>query len=333
MKVTGRQNDFKSIPFPQVFSVLPDNLREIILNLPGFLMDRLEEIRLRQDRPLAVGLTSGDNFLDSGGKPAENPGQAYMVTKDDIQRVTRMVSNSSLYALEEELKNGYITLPGGHRVGITGKVVVEAGKVKTIKYISGFNIRISREVRGVAGKIFPFVLDRTGRVKHTLILSPPRCGKTTLLRDLVRLLSNGVPELNFPGVTVGLVDERSELAGCYHGIPQMDVGLRTDVLDSCPKAEGMMMLLRAMSPRVLATDEIGKQEDIRAMEEVINAGVTVLSTVHGSSLEEICRRPGLKYLLGLKVIERFIILGRSGGVGTVENIIDGRNMQTLEVKR
>jgi len=333
MPVLNQETGTKSRLFRQVFTVLPDNLREIIMALPGLFMDRLEEIRLRQNRPLAIGLTSGDCFLSPGGEVTENPARAYVVTGDDIQRVTRMVSNSSLYALEEELKNGYITLPGGHRVGITGKVVTEAGKVRTIKYISGFNIRISREVKGTARIILPRLLDRYGRVKHTLIISPPRCGKTTLLRDLVRLLSNGIPELNLPGVNVGLVDERSELAGCYRGIPQMDVGLRTDVLDRCPKAEGMMMLLRAMAPQVLATDEIGKQEDIQAMEEVINAGVTVLSTVHGSSPEEIKKRPALKYLLGLKVIERFVILGRSNGVGTVEDIIDGRTMETLGVNR
>lgn len=323
----------ENIPYRQVFSVLPDNLRGMMARLPVVVMDKLEEIRLRQNRPLVLGLTSGDSYLGPNGEPTDNPLRAYLVTEDDIKRVTRMVSNSSLYALEEELKNGYVTLPGGHRVGITGKVVVEAGKVKTIKYISGFNIRISREVKGIAQNILPHILDGRENVRHTLILSPPRCGKTTLLRDMVRLLSNGVPELNFPGVTVGLVDERSELAGCYRGIPQRDVGLKTDVLDGCPKAEGMMMLLRAMAPQVLATDEIGKQEDIRALEEVINAGVTVLTTVHGSSLEEIARRPALKYLLGLKVIERFIILGRSRGVGTVEEIIDGRTMQALGGKR
>lgn len=323
----------ENIPYRQVFSVLPDNLRGMMARLPVVVMDKLEEIRLRQNRPLVLGLTSGDSYLGPNGEPTDNPLRAYLVTEDDIKRVTRMVSNSSLYALEEELKNGYVTLPGGHRVGITGKVVVEAGKVKTIKYISGFNIRISREVKGIAQNILPHILDGCENVRHTLILSPPRCGKTTLLRDMVRLLSNGVPELNFPGVTVGLVDERSELAGCYRGIPQRDVGLKTDVLDGCPKAEGMMMLLRAMAPQVLATDEIGKQEDIRALEEVINAGVTVLTTVHGSSLEEIARRPALKYLLGLKVIERFIILGRSRGVGTVEEIIDGRTMQALGGKR
>jgi stage III sporulation protein AA len=323
MELMGTGTKEKLNSYHPVFSVLPGNLRELVAGLPLQFMDRLEEIRLRQNRPLIVTHTAGDIYLSPAGEPTRHPGNAYIVSGDDIQRVTRMVSNSSLYAIEEELKNGYITLPGGHRVGITGKAVLEAGKVKTIKYISGFNIRVSREVKGIADNILPYLLDKDGRVKHCLIISPPRCGKTTLLRDLVRLISNGKPELNYTGVNVGLVDERSELAGCYRGVPQRDIGLRTDVLDACPKAEGMMMLLRAMAPQVIATDEIGKVEDIKAMEEVVNAGVTVLSTVHGSSPEEIMRRPALKYLLGLNVIEKFIILGRSRGVGTVEDIADG----------
>lgn len=321
------------MPYRRIFSILPENIRDLLSRLPVQFMDRLEEIRLRQNRPLIVTHTAGDVFLDSSGQPTSNPGDAYVITGDDMQRVIRMVSNSSLYAIEEELKNGFVTLPGGHRVGLTGKTVIESGKVKTLKYISGFNIRISREIKGTAAPILPSLLDRWGRVKHTLILSPPGCGKTTLLRDLVRLVSSGVPELNFGGVTVGLVDERSELAGCYRGVPQRDIGLRTDVLDGCPKAEGMMMLLRAMSPQIVATDEIGKEEDIKALEEVINAGVTVITTVHGTSMEEIMRRPALKYLLSLNVIERFIILSRSKGVGTVEDIIYGSSWGTQEVRK
>jgi len=319
--------------YQRIFSILPENIRDLLSRLPVQFMDTLEEIRLRQNRPLIVTHTAGDVCLDSGGQPTSNPGDAYVITEDDMQRVIRMVSNSSLYAIEEELKNGYVTLPGGHRVGLTGKAVIESGKVKTLKYISGFNIRISREIKGNAAPILPSLLDRWGRVKHTLILSPPRCGKTTLLRDLVRLVSSGVPELDFGGVTVGLVDERSELAGCYRGVPQRDIGLRTDVLDGCPKAEGMMMLIRAMSPQVVATDEIGKQEDIKAMEEAINAGVTVISTVHGTSPEEIMRRPALKYLLSLNVIERFIILSRSKGLGTVEDIIHRSSWGTQGVRK
>ncbi len=320
----------KPAPWQEVMPVLPVHLRRLISNLPSNLLEKLEEIRLRQNRSLIVGLPDEDSFVSQNGVPVKNPGEAYLVTADDIQRVTQLISGCSLYALEEELKNGFITLPGGHRVGLTGKTVVEGGRVKMLKYISGLNIRISREVNGIATPLLSYLIDhKSGSIHHTLIFSPPRCGKTTLLRDIIHQLSNGIPELNFPGQVIGVVDERSELAGCYRGIPQRDVGVRTDVLDGCPKAEGMFMLLRSMSPQVIATDEIGGPEDFAALEGVFNAGVKVLTTVHAASLTELANRPALNNLLNMRLIERFVLLGRSRGIGTIEKIIDGKTMRPL----
>ena len=316
----------------EVLNLLPPNLREILNNLPVNIKSSVEEIRLRQERPLMLGLAQGDGYVSSQGAILESEVGAYRISAADVERVTQLVSRSSLYALEEELRNGFITLPGGHRVGITGKVLTEQGRVKNIKYISGFNFRISRAVQGVADGVLPYLIAPEGRFLHTVLVSPPRCGKTTLLRDLVRRLSAGVPELGVSGATVGVVDERSEIAGCYRGIPQRDIGPRTDVLDACPKAAGMMLLLRSMGPAIIATDEIGRQEDITALEEVINAGVKVLTTIHGSSLEELADRPALQYLFRIKAFQRFVILGRSRGVGTVEDIIDGQTMRSLGVK-
>ena len=314
----------------EILPILPPVLKEIILRLPSGALENIEEIRLRQGKPLLVGLPGEDRLVAPGGALVENPDRAYLVTADDLQRTVQLVSGCSLYAFEEELKNGYITLPGGHRVGLAGKAVLEKGRVKTLKYIAGLNIRISRAVQGIAAPVLPLLLDRPAQsVYHTLIFSPPRCGKTTLLRDLVRQISNGAPGLGFPGLTVGLVDERSEVAGCYRGVPQHDVGIRTDVLDGCPKAEGMIMLLRAMAPQVIATDEIGSRADVAALEEVFNAGVKIIVTVHGSSLAELASRPSLNYLFSLKVIERYVLLGRSRGIGTVEEITDGKTMKPL----
>ncbi len=318
-------------PVLGVLNVIPSHLRLMLQQLPNEVLESIEEIRLRQNRPLLICTDSGDHFMHIEGGLTRYPEQAYVVNADDISCITQLVSNSSIYALEEELKNGYITLPGGHRVGITGKVISENGAVRTMKYISGFNLRVSKQVFGAADKLLKHLLSPKGEVYHTMLISPPRCGKTTMLRDLVRSLSNGVPKLGFPGVSVGVVDERSEIAGCYRGVPQLEIGVRTDVLDACPKAAGMMMLLRSMSPQVIVTDEIGRNEDVAALEEVFNAGVKVLTTVHGASLEELKRRPALHKLLKLRVIERFVILGRSRGVGTVEQIIDGHTYRSLEV--
>jgi stage III sporulation protein AA len=161
------------------------------------------------------------------------------------------------------------------------------------------------------------------RVCHTLIISPPRAGKTTVLRDLVRQLSDGIPRLRFSGVTIGLVDERSEIAACYKGVPQLAVGARTDVLDSCPKAEGIRLMLRAFSPEVVATDEIGRAEDARAVEDALNAGVKVVATAHAGTIDELRKRPFFRYLLTLGVLERFILLERREKPGIVAAVMDG----------
>ena len=316
----------------QIMPVLPPNLARMIGQVPPRYLAGLEEIRLRRDRPLMLGVGGCDYFIRQDGTPVAVPSGVYTVNAADLERVLHNISGSSMYALEEELRNGYVTLPGGHRVGLTGKAVLEKGRVKTLKYLSGLNIRVCREIKGVAEGLFKHLIDRkVNNVYHTVIFSPPRCGKTTLLRDLVRQVSNGSPGLHFAGRTVGVVDERSEIAGCHRGVPQMDVGVRTDVLDGCPKAQGMMMLLRAMSPDVIVTDEIGRMEDIHALEEVFNAGVRVIVTIHGSSLRELANRPALKYLLQLNVIERFVLLGRSRGVGTVEKIFSGADLPKMGV--
>lgn len=328
-----KSKDSPYVAWREIMPVLPANLREIIGRFPTHYLDKLEEVRLRLDRPLMLRVGGRDFFARKDGAVETNPSSGYKVNAVDLEKVLHNISGSSMYALEEELRNGYVTLPGGHRVGLTGKAVLEKGQVKTLKHLSGLNVRICREVRGIADGLIKGLIDhKNNNIYHTVIFSPPRCGKTTMLRDLVRLISNGVDSLNFAGRTVGVVDERSEIAGCHRGIPQMDVGIRTDVLDGCPKAQGMVMLLRSMSPDIIATDEIGKMEDIEALEEVFNAGIRVIVTIHGSSLQELANRPALKYLLQLNVIERFVLLGRSRGVGTVEKIISGTDLPRLGVK-
>jgi stage III sporulation protein AA len=272
-------------------------------------------------------------MLTPEGVLTGNPEQAYRVSADDMLRTVELVTGSSLYAVEDELRQGFVTVPGGHRVGLCGRAVVDGGKVRTLKYLTGLNFRISREVRGAADQVLPWLVRGPRAVYNTLIISSPRCGKTTLLRDLVRQISNGIPRLGFAGLTVGVVDERSEIAGCYQGIPQRDVGLRTDVLDACPKAEGMMMLLRALSPAVIATDEIGRREDVEALEEMLNAGVSILATAHGASVDDLRGRPVLRDLLGRRIVERFVVLEYRHGPGAVRAVVDGGSFQALGAVR
>jgi len=303
-----------------VLEALPDNLRRIIQKMPLAILKDLEEIRIRQERPLMVYSRGRDYFLCEDGNPVMDPMKAYHVSSSDTQRIIQLMADFSLYALEEEIRNGYITLKGGYRVGLAGKGLMEGGKLKTLKYINSFNIRITREIRGVADKVLPFIIDN-GRVLHTLILSPPQMGKTTLIRDLIRQISNGFP--GFSGVKVGVVDERSEIAGCYRGIPQNDIGVRTDILDACPKAIGIIMFIRSMSPQVIVTDEIGKPEDVSAIEDALNAGIKIVTTAHSHGLEDARRRPILSSILEKKIFERILILGNSMGTGTLERVYDG----------
>ncbi|HZK18834.1 MAG TPA: stage III sporulation protein AA, partial [Clostridia bacterium] len=313
-----------------ILPVLPARIRKLFVNIPVESLGRIVEIRLRQNQPLILGMSNTEMFLKHKGGVAENCEEGYIIGTEDIEQLTHLISRSSIYALEEELRNGFLTLPGGHRVGITGKVLLDKGRVKTIRYFSGFNIRVSHEIKGAADGVLRCLVKGKGEgIYHTILVSPPRCGKTTLLRDIIRRLSEGVQELNIAGLNVGVVDERSEIAGCYKGIPQRDLGPRADVIDGCNKAEGVMMLLRSMSPDVIAVDEIGREEDMKAIGEVLNAGVTVLATAHGSGLNDIKKRPALKYLVDLKVIQRFVILGHSRGIGTVEDVIDGVTLKSL----
>lgn len=292
------------------------HIREI-LEQAGLDMEGLQEIRLRAEKPLLIRLRGEEYFLSSQGEVLKEPEGAWIVNQREIRETMELVGKYSLYAYEDELKQGYLTLQGGHRLGVSGKAVLEGDKVKSIRCISCLNLRLSHQITGCGDKVLPYLYDETG-LKHTLIISPPRCGKTTLLRDLIRQISNGSKE--HPGHTVGVVDERSEICGCYQGIPANDVGIRTDVMDACPKAEGMMMMIRSMAPEVLAVDEIGRQEDICALETAMFCGCRLLATVHGSSLEDIRSKPLLRRLVEEQIFERYVILY----MGKIRQILDER---------
>lgn len=283
--------------------------------------ENMQEIRLRINEPLIIIYNNSEIFLDDNGNRTNNIDRAYKITPVDIKETLEYISNYSLYAYEDEVRQGFITIAGGHRVGLAGKVILEGNRIKSVKHISFINIRLSHQIKGCSKKIIPYVADKN-HIWHTLIISPPRCGKTTLLRDLIRLLSDGYDDV--AGVTVGVVDERSEIGACYRGVPQNDLGMRTDVLDCCPKSYGMMMLIRSMSPRVIAVDEIGGRDDIDTIYDVINCGCKIIATVHGNSIDDIRSRPGLRKLVEERIFERYIVLNNKGNAGHIENIFDER---------
>jgi stage III sporulation protein AA len=281
----------------------------------------LQEIRLRVDAPFILNYDGRELFITAEGEISRHREHAYRISRKEIAETMEYIGNYSLYAFEEEVRQGFITIQGGHRVGIAGKTVLDGDKVKSIKHISFINVRISHEIKGCANKVLPYIR-AVNSIYHTLIVSPPRCGKTTLLRDIIRQISDGTSD--WPGSTVGVIDERSEIGGCYLGVPQNDLGIRTDILDCCPKAEGMMMMLRSMSPNVICVDEIGDYRDIHAIEAVIHCGCKLIASVHGSSIEDAAKRPLLEKLVQEHVFERYIILDGTEKIGNIRQIFDHR---------
>lgn len=278
----------------------------------------LNEIRLRAERPIIILAGEREEFITEQGMVTEHIAYARCLRGEELEKILQHLCHYSLYAYEEEIKQGYLTISGGHRVGMVGQVVSEdQGKVRTMKYICGINIRIAHEIKGAAGAVLPFLYEN-GKPKSVLIISPPGCGKTTLLRDVVRSFSDG--NIYGKGVNVGVVDERSEIAGCYMGQPQNDVGIRTDVLDACPKMVGMRMLLRSMSPKVIAIDELGDEKELEMVHQIAASGSKVVVTMHGEGIEDLKKRKWLDKVVEERLFEIVLVLKKEGSRCTVKQI-------------
>ncbi len=266
-----------------IFSILPPELSSAAARLDT---SRLEELRLRTGQ-IPAALVCGQE------RPI--PGSPEPVTSRMLEEILSAATGHSCYSAEETLREGFVTLPGGHRIGLCGTAAVQNGSVRAIRAVSSLCIRIARQLPTA-----PPELVRRLR-GSTLILGSPGSGKTTLLRDCVRRLSNG-------GQRVCIVDERGELAACLHGRPQLDVGTHTDVLTGCPKAAGIPLLLRGMRPDWIAVDEITAPEDIRVMEQASHCGVRFLATAHASGRDELQKRPLYRGLCELEIFKTLWLL-------------------------
>lgn len=291
----------------EIITFLPEGLRGIVNDKAKNINGEVTEIRMRVNCPLIIEAGCQESVLSDT-----------IITIHDIRQCVQFISDYSLFARQEDVKNGFITLRGGHRAGIAGQVVMDKGNIVSQKNISFINLRVAHELIGCADKVMDFVL-KDNEIKSTLIISPPGCGKTTILRDIIRQLSTGIAGKAY---NVGVVDERSEIAACYEGVPQNDMGIRTDVLDQWTKPEGMMVLLRSMAPDVIAVDELGSFEDMRAVKHMMSCGCTVIATIHGDSPQVLENNEIFRELGRDSGFKRLIVLGKSKGIGTVEEVVD-----------
>jgi stage III sporulation protein AA len=298
----------------EILNVLPLNLRQHVE--PRLKIERLQEIRVKVSKPIILQIGNEEVIC------------SYIANEDDVKEIIQRISNYSLYAFEEEIRQGYITIRGGHRVGICGDCVIDNLKIKTIKNIASVNFRINRQVIGCSDKLMPYLM-KNNDILNTIIISPPRCGKTTLLRDISRNISHGLSHIGLLGKKVTIIDERSEIAACHNGVPQMDVGLRTDVYDNCPKSEGIMMAIRSMSPEVILCDEIGTNKDMESIIMALNCGINLITSIHGFGIEDLYNRMVFKDILDNNVFKRAVVLSCSKGVGTIEYIYDFATHETV----
>ena len=308
----------------QVLHVCPPDIRGRLEGIDPIYLRRIEEVRLRLGQPVQITGFGFDRFLGLTEDVTSNPNMGLIVTEEHLARVIQAVTQASLYAVEDDLRKGFITMQGGHRVGVAGRAVLGAGgEIRSVRSINAVNIRVARERLGCAALLSRYAFDRDSlRPLSMLLISPPQCGKTTLLRDLARLWSSGGIAPGVPAAKVTIVDERSELAGSVDGRSQFDIGPRTDLLDGCPKAEGMRIAIRSLSPLVIVTDEIGREDDVKAVLDATHAGVAVVTSVHAASVEQWRQRPAMEGLYRSKAFERYVLIGRDEGPGTIVRVED-----------
>lgn len=273
--------------------LLPERLKPIALNCDVWIKCTAEEFRMRVGRPFAVNC-SGSEY---------EPSNAAVIYPNDIAELLRIVSNGSVHAVAESLKRGFVTAEGGHRVGVCGKAVVKSGEIVSIRDFSSASLRIAKEIVDIGRTVYN-TLTSKDKLPNLLIVSPPGGGKTTLLRDLIRLISDG-------GMRVAVADERNELSAMVDGVPGFDIGKRTDVLEGCSKPEAVLMLLRTMSPQVIVMDEITSPEDADALERAANCGVSLLATAHAFDMEDLSRR--VYYRSVSRLFDQVVRISVSGG--------------------
>lgn len=291
---------------------MPLNLQNTLYEI---LQDReLEEIRFRLGRPLCIWSGGKEFYIKNSGK-RQCIEEGIVVTKEILEEILSRSCRFSLYAYEDQICQGYLSLPRGHRLGMTGMVSIGEGKILGMKHVGSMNLRIAKQHLGIAKNLMPYLCEG-GKIYACLIFAGPGCGKTSLLRDCIRIISSG--NRIFRGQNVAVIDERSEIGGCYEGKITYDLGIRTDLLDGCKKNIGVPMLLRSMNPHVIAMDEISGQEDMDALSAISRCGVTLLATIHSGSIVDLQKKKDFMNMQEICGFKRFVGIQNTNGVRRYE---------------
>lgn len=290
-----------------ILKCLPITLSKMILE---HNIEKIEEIRIRSGKPVILKLGLIEIIVK------------YVVQATEIIGILQNICNNSIYTYQNQICNGFITLPGGNRVGISGNVVIKDGQVSNISHIYSLNFRIAHQINGASNELLRYILDtKNNTVFNTLIVSPPGVGKTTIIRDIAKKISDGMAEINFKGIDVSIIDERGEIAAMNKGVVYNDVGIRTDILDNVPKSIGIRMAIRSMAPKVIIADEIGNKNDVEIINYAVCSGVNCIFTAHGSCIDDLIKNEEIKKIINLKLFKKIIFLDENEK-GKIKNVVN-----------
>lgn len=293
--------------FTEILTNFNPFIRTALIQIPDKIKNNIQEIRIRINSSIIIFTQNKSYFVGKNGEITPEDPKSLLISQNDILETMKILCNFSIYSYQNQIKEGFITLKGGHRVGISGTAVINNNEIINISDISSINFRISREVLGCSDRIFDkFGLDIGG----TLIIGPPSSGKTTILRDMARRLSTSFEADKL--IKVSIIDERREIAASYQGVPQRDIGF-SDVLSGFPKAEGIIRAIRTLSPKIIICDEIGGVEDAEAIKKSLNSGVGIIASIHAKSTDEMANSFRIKNILSSGAIKRAVLLDSTPG--------------------